>query len=137
MWAANTAQEAFLIESIAGNAGRRDPDASPRLPRHSTGWASAACSPPSPGFLAQALYAREATTTEAARLQQGESEDAAAPDDVLSQVLWRTARAKIGARQGDLAGDYRDPGTRGSATRGADGSRPAHGRTRSPISRSW
>jgi hypothetical protein len=32
------------------------------------------------------------------------SEQAAAPDDVFSQILWRTARAKIRARRGDLSG---------------------------------
>ena len=51
------------------------------------------------GFLAQALYA-EGDYHEAARFSRA-SEDAAATDDVFSQMLWRISRAKILVRQGD------------------------------------
>ena len=44
---------------------------------------------------------RRGEVDEAERFSR-ECEQAAAPDDVLSQMLWRTARAKILARRGDL-----------------------------------
>ena len=52
------------------------------------------------GFLAQALCA-EGRYEEAARFSRA-SEEAAASDDVFSQMLWRTSRARIRAQQGDL-----------------------------------
>src|ERR671934_739971 len=52
------------------------------------------------GFLAHALCAR-GEYDEAARFSRA-GEEAAAPDDIFSQILWRTSRAKIFARQGHL-----------------------------------
>jgi tetratricopeptide (TPR) repeat protein len=51
------------------------------------------------GFLAQALCA-QGEYDEAEHFSRV-SEAAAAPDDVMSQVLWRTARAKVQAQRGD------------------------------------
>ena len=66
---------------------------------HSTGWASAACSPPS-----RDSWRKPSTPSgeyeEAARCSRA-SEDAAAPDDVFSQMLWRISRAKLLVRQGN------------------------------------
>jgi len=98
VWAANTAQEAFLIESIAGT-----PAAATQTLRlgyktlqrmGERGLLSTVA-----GFLAQALYAG-GDYEEAARYSRA-SEDAAATDDVFSQMLWRTSRAKILVRQGE------------------------------------
>jgi predicted ATPase/class 3 adenylate cyclase len=100
VWAANTAQEAFLIENIAGtpdaavDALRRGYEILDRM--GGRGFLSTVA-----GLLAQALYAR-GDYQEAARFSKA-SEDAAATDDVLSQMLWRTSRAKLLARQGDFA----------------------------------
>jgi tetratricopeptide (TPR) repeat protein len=52
------------------------------------------------GFLSHALIA-EGEDVEAERFSR-ECEEAAAAEDVLSQVLWRTARAKLRARHGLL-----------------------------------
>jgi predicted ATPase/class 3 adenylate cyclase len=99
VWAANTAQEAFLIESLAGT-----PEAAADVLRGSYatldemgehGFSSTIA-----GFLAQALYA-QGDYQEAGRFSRA-SQVAAAPDDVISQMLWRTSRAKILARQGEL-----------------------------------
>ena len=98
VWAANTAQEAFLIESIAGT-----PAAATQTLRlgyqtlHRMGERGLLSTVA--GFLAQALYAR-GEYEEAARCSRA-SEDAAATDDVFSQMLWRTSRAKILVRQGE------------------------------------
>jgi tetratricopeptide (TPR) repeat protein len=99
VWAANTAQEAFLIESLAGT-----PEAATQVLRSSyatldqmgtRGFSSTIA-----GFLAQALYA-QGDYEEAGRFSRA-SEMAAAPDDAISQMLWRTSRAKILARNGEL-----------------------------------
>jgi predicted ATPase/class 3 adenylate cyclase len=99
VWAANTAQEAFLIESLAGT-----PEAATQVLRSSyatldqmgtRGFSSTIA-----GFLAQALYA-QGDYEEAGRFSRA-SEMAAAPDDAISQMLWRTSRAKILARHGEL-----------------------------------
>jgi predicted ATPase/class 3 adenylate cyclase len=99
VWAANTAQEAFLIEHLAGT-----PEAAAQalLLGYETldrmgerGFLSTVA-----GFLAQALYAR-GEYDEAARFSRT-SEEAAAEDDVFSQMLWRISRARILAQQGDL-----------------------------------
>jgi predicted ATPase/class 3 adenylate cyclase len=98
VWAANTAQEAFLIESIAGT-----PAAATQTLRvgyrtlHRMGERGLLSTVA--GFLAQALYAC-GDYEEAARCSRA-SEDAAATDDVFSQMLWRTSRAKLLVRQGD------------------------------------
>jgi predicted ATPase/class 3 adenylate cyclase len=99
LWAAINAQEAYLVELLAGT-----PEAAVDTLRESfatldQGGERAYLSTIA-GFLAHALY-RTGRDDEAERFSR-ECEDAAAPDDVLSQVLWRTARAKIRARQGDL-----------------------------------
>jgi tetratricopeptide (TPR) repeat protein len=52
------------------------------------------------GLLAEALYA-QGEYAESARFSR-ECEEAAAPDDALSQMLWRRTRAKILAREGKL-----------------------------------
>jgi tetratricopeptide (TPR) repeat protein len=54
------------------------------------------------GFLAHALYA-QGHYDDAGRFSRV-SKQAAAPDDVLSQVLWRAAYAKVRARRGEAAG---------------------------------
>jgi tetratricopeptide (TPR) repeat protein len=98
VWAANTAQEAFLIESIAGT-----PAAATETLRlgyetlHRMGERGLLSTVA--GFLAQALYAC-GDYEEAARCSRA-SEDAAATDDVFSQMLWRISRAKILVRHGD------------------------------------
>src|SRR4051794_24864700 len=98
VWAANTAQEAFLIESIAGT-----PAAATQTLRlgyktlHRMGERGLLSTVA--GFLAQALYAG-GEYEEAARCSRA-SEDAAATDDVFSQMLWRISRAKILVRQGE------------------------------------
>src|SRR5262249_5799174 len=52
------------------------------------------------GYLAHALYAlgEYEEALQFSRLSEG----AASPDDVASQMLWRSARAKLLARHGDL-----------------------------------
>jgi predicted ATPase/class 3 adenylate cyclase len=101
LWAAVNAQEAYLVEALAGT-----PEAAVDTLLESfetldqggeRGYLSSIA-----GFLAHALLA-EGRVEESLRYSR-ECEAAAAPDDVLSQVLWRTARAKIQAKQGNLAG---------------------------------
>jgi tetratricopeptide (TPR) repeat protein len=98
VWAANNAQEAYYVEMLAGN-----PEAAASTLRESyttleqmgeRGFLSTIA-----GFLAHALCALD-EHDEAERFSHA-SEVAAAPDDVLSQVLWRTARAKVRAQRGD------------------------------------
>jgi predicted ATPase/class 3 adenylate cyclase len=98
VWAALNAQEAYLVETLAGT-----PEAAIDTLRESfatldRGGERAYLSTIA-AFLAHALY-RDGDDEEGERFSR-ESEEAAAPDDVLSQVLWRTARAKIWARQGE------------------------------------
>jgi len=99
VWAANAAQEAFLIESIAGTPEAAIPalrfgyDALERMGER--GLLSTVA-----GFLAHALYA-QGDFEEAERFSRA-SEEATAADDVFSQMLWRSSRAKVLARQGDL-----------------------------------
>jgi tetratricopeptide (TPR) repeat protein len=97
VWAANTAQEAFLIESIAGTPAaatetlRLGYETLDRMGER--GLLSTVA-----GFLAQALYAR-GDYEEAGRFSRT-SEEAAAAEDVFSQMLWRISRAKILVQQG-------------------------------------
>jgi hypothetical protein len=100
IWAAVTAQEAYLIESLAGT-----PTAAIETLRASfmtldqageRGFLSTVA-----GFLSHALIAQD-EEAEAERFSR-ECEQAATREDVLSQVLWRTAQAKLRARQGLLA----------------------------------
>ena len=99
VWAALNAQEAYLVESLAGT-----PTAAIATLRESfatldqageRGYLSTIA-----GFLSHALIAR-GEDADAERFSR-ECEEAAAPEDVLSQVLWRTAKAKLRARQGLL-----------------------------------
>jgi predicted ATPase/class 3 adenylate cyclase len=98
VWAANNAQETYYVEMLAGN-----PEAAASTLRDSyatleemgeRGFLSTIA-----GFLAQALCA-QGEYDEAEHFSRV-SEAAAAPDDVMSQVLWRTARAKVQAQRGD------------------------------------
>jgi tetratricopeptide (TPR) repeat protein len=101
LWAALNAQEAYLVELLADTS-----EAAVDTLRQSfetlNQVGERAYLSSIAGFLAHALYS-EGRDDEALRFSR-ESEDAAAPDDVLSQMLWRTARAKIRARHGDLEG---------------------------------
>src|SRR6185312_1932020 len=99
VWAANTAQEAFAVEMLAGN-----PAGAAAVLRESyetleqmgeRGFLSTVA-----GSLAQALCALGADD-EAERYSRA-CEAAAAPDDVSAQVLWRASRAKVLARRGEL-----------------------------------
>ena len=99
VWVANAAQEAFLIENIAGTPEAAVPGL--RLSYETLhrmgerGLLSTVA-----GFLAHALYAA-GDDEEAARFSRA-SEEVTAVDDVFSQMLWRSSRAKILARQGSL-----------------------------------
>ena len=99
VWAANTAQEAFMIESIAGTpeaaTGRLMSSYETFEQMGEKGFRSTIA-----GFLAQALLA-QGEHAESARFSQM-CEDAAAPDDALSQILWRRSRARLLAHQGNL-----------------------------------
>ena len=99
LWAALNAQEAFLVEHLAGT-----PEAAIETLRESFATldevGERAYLSTIAGFLAHALIV-EGRYEEAERFSL-ESEDAAAPADVLSQVLWRTARAKVRAWQGEV-----------------------------------
>jgi predicted ATPase/class 3 adenylate cyclase len=101
LWAAVNAQEAYLVEMHAGTPGAAVDTLRQSFATLDEGGERAFLSTIA-AFLAHALYA-EGQDDEAERFSR-ESEDAAAPDDVVSQILWRTARAKILARRGDLEG---------------------------------
>jgi tetratricopeptide (TPR) repeat protein len=98
VYAAVIGQEAFYVEMLAGN-----PEAAVSTLRASytaleqmgerRELATIA------GFLAHALY-EQGDFAEAERFSRA-SENAAAPDDVHAQVLWRSARAKTLGRQGE------------------------------------
>jgi predicted ATPase/class 3 adenylate cyclase len=97
--AAMSAQEAFYVEMLAG-----DLDAAERIAREAyvslermgeRGYLSTMAA-----LLAHALSGR-GELDEAERFSRT-SEQVAAADDAFSQVLWRTARAKVRARRGDL-----------------------------------
>jgi predicted ATPase/class 3 adenylate cyclase len=97
VWAANNAQLAFSIEMFGG-----DPKAASTALRKSyqslaemgeRGFLSTIAA-----LLAHALYA-QGEYEESERFSRT-SEDAAAADDVFSQLLWRSARAKVCARRG-------------------------------------
>jgi predicted ATPase/class 3 adenylate cyclase len=99
LWDALNAQETYLVEQLAGT-----PEAAAGTLRQSyetlEQGGERAYRSTIAGFLAHALYA-QAEDDEAERFSR-ESEQAASPDDVVSQVVWRTARAKILARRGEL-----------------------------------
>jgi tetratricopeptide (TPR) repeat protein len=101
VWAANNAQEAYFVEMLAGNPAEA---ASTLQESYTTlesmgerGFLSTIA-----GFLAHALCA-QGEYDEAERFSRA-SEAAAATDDVLSHVLWRTARAKVRIQRGDAEG---------------------------------
>jgi predicted ATPase/class 3 adenylate cyclase len=98
--AAMSSQEAFYVEMLAG-----DLEAAERIAREAyatlermgeRGYLSSAAA-----LLAHALSGR-GELDEAERFSRT-SEHSAAADDAFSQVLWRSARAKIRARRGELA----------------------------------
>jgi tetratricopeptide (TPR) repeat protein len=92
-------QEAYLVEALAGTPEAAVDTLLESFETLDQGGERAYLSSIA-GYLAHALLA-EGRDEEALRFSR-ESEDAAAPDDVLSQVLWRTARAKLRARHGLL-----------------------------------
>jgi predicted ATPase/class 3 adenylate cyclase len=98
--AAMSSQEAFYVEMLAGDleaAERIARDAVATLERMGErGYLSSAAA-----LLAHALADR-GELGEAERFSRT-SEDAAAADDAFSQVLWRSARAKVRAARGELA----------------------------------
>ncbi len=97
---AMTAQEGHYVEMLAG-----DPAAATRILRESYAeleqMGERAYLSTAAALLAHTLYA-EGEHDEAERFSRV-SEEAAASEDVFSQVLWRSARAKIHARRGELA----------------------------------
>jgi tetratricopeptide (TPR) repeat protein len=101
LWAAVNAQEAYLVEMHAGTPAAAIDTLRQSFATLDEGGERAFLSTIA-AFLAHALYA-EGRDEEAEHFSR-ESEDAAAPDDVISQVLWRTAGAKIRARRDDLEG---------------------------------
>jgi predicted ATPase/class 3 adenylate cyclase len=101
VWDANNAQETFFVETLAGNyQSAADTLRSSYATLEDLG--ERAFLSTIAGFLAHALHAL-GELEEADRFSRV-GETAAAPDDVLSQVLWRTARAKIRAESGDTEG---------------------------------
>ena len=99
LWAALNAQETYLVELLAGTPGAAADTLRESYATLDGGGERAYLSTIA-GFLAHALYA-QGKDDEAEHFSR-ESEQAAAPADVLSQVLWRTALAKILARRGEL-----------------------------------
>ena len=99
LWAALNAQETYLVELLAGTPG-----AAAETLRESyatlDGGGERAYLSTIAGFLAHALYA-QGKDDEAEHFSR-ESEQAAAPDDVLSQVLWRTAPGEDPGQAGEL-----------------------------------
>jgi tetratricopeptide (TPR) repeat protein len=98
VWAANNGQEAFYVEMLADRPDRaatvlsESYDALREMGER--GFLSTIAA-----FLAHALVA-EGKYEEADRFSRL-SEEAAASDDIFSQVLWRTARAKVDAARGE------------------------------------
>src|SRR3954470_3269731 len=99
LWAALNAQETYLVEHLAGTPGAAAETLRRSFATLDEGGERAYLSSIA-GFLSHALAAEG--EDEAAERFSRESEQAASPDDVLSQVVWRTARAKILARRGEL-----------------------------------
>jgi predicted ATPase/class 3 adenylate cyclase len=98
VWAANAGQEAYLVEMLAG-----DPAAAAATLRRShetlLEMGERSFRSTIAGLLAQALCAL-GEDDEAESFSRA-CEQAAAPEDVFSQVLWRSARAKVLARRGE------------------------------------
>jgi tetratricopeptide (TPR) repeat protein len=99
VYAANAAQEAYFVQTLAG-----DPAAAAETLRESYGaleqMGERSFLSTIAALLAHALYALG--EYDDAEAFSRASEDAAARDDVLSQVLWRSALAKIRARAGEI-----------------------------------
>jgi len=99
LYAAVTAQEAFLVESLAGT-----PEAATGVLMSSyetfEEMGEKSFRSTIAGLLAHALLA-QGEYAESARFSRM-CEDAAAPDDALSQMLWRRSRAKLAAYGRDL-----------------------------------
>lgn len=99
VYAANAAQEAFFVEMLAGDPAsaaqrlRESYEALEQMGERSFLSTIAA-------LLAHALYA--VAEYDEAEVFSRESKKAAAADDVFSQVLWRSALAKIEARRGEI-----------------------------------
>jgi predicted ATPase len=99
VYAANAAQEAFFVEMLAGDPAsasqrlRESYEALEQMGERSFLSTIAA-------LLAHALYAFG--EYDEAEVFSRESKKAAADDDVFSQVLWRSALAKIEARRGEI-----------------------------------
>jgi ATP/maltotriose-dependent transcriptional regulator MalT len=98
VWAANAGQETYLVEMLAG-----DPAAAATTLRRShetlLEMGERSFRSTIAGLLAQALAAL-GEDDEAESFSRA-CEQAAAPEDVFSQVLWRSARAKVLARRGE------------------------------------
>jgi predicted ATPase/class 3 adenylate cyclase len=98
VWVAVTGQEAFFVEMLAG-----DPAAAAATLRQSyetlAEMGERSFRSTIAGLLAQALCAL-GEHDEAERFSRA-CEDAAAEEDVFSQVLWRSARAKVLAQRGE------------------------------------
>ena len=96
---AMSAQEAHYVETLAG-----DPAAAARISRESFGQleplGERAYLSTAAALLAHALGDLD-ELDEAERFSRV-SEETSSPEDVFSQVLWRSGRAKIRARRGDL-----------------------------------
>jgi predicted ATPase/class 3 adenylate cyclase len=98
VWVAVTGQEAFFVEMLAG-----DPAAAAATLRRSyeslSGMGERSFRSTIAGLLAHALC--ELGEDDEADQFSRACEDAAAEEDVFSQVLWRSARAKVLARRGE------------------------------------
>ena len=99
VWAANTAgEEGFIIESLAGTPEAARTGAAQQLRDAATRGETAAYLSTIAGFLAQVLL-RARSLERRPRASAAPERPAATPDDVVSQMLWRTTRAKIFARR--------------------------------------
>jgi len=99
VYAANAAQEAFFVEMLAGDPA----SASQRLRESYVAleqMGERSFLSTIAALLAHALYAFG--EYDEAEVFSRESKNAAAGDDVFSQVLWRSALAKIEARRGEI-----------------------------------
>jgi predicted ATPase/class 3 adenylate cyclase len=100
VWSANNAQLSFVIEMLGD-----DPYAAVVALRASlerlTEMGEKGFGPTIAAYLAHALHALD--DDEAAERYTRVSETAASPDDFISQILWRSARAKVLASRGCIA----------------------------------
>ena len=99
LWAALNAQETYLVEHLAGTPGAASETLRDSFTTLDEGGERA--------YLSTSRASSPMRSSPKGRLDEAERfsrecQQAAGPDDVLSQVLWRTARAKILARRGTL-----------------------------------